>query len=185
MTKKEFDTIWEYYLIIEDDLAKTTRYVEPAGQENVYSFEFEKIIILTCTEIEKVIKKIAYESKKESLGNMEQYKRFFFDNYPKIIETVVRVSRLEREIKPFENWDTTKLLWWDAYTKLKHGTGDSIKEATCINAIYSMVALYVLIHYLAKITKIKFYDSNAKIIHSEYGVAVLVANHSGKLPDFK
>ena len=185
MTKNEINTIWEYFLFIVSDLANTARYVEPAGQENVYSFEFQKIIILSCVEIEKVFKKIAEISKGESLGNMEEYKRFFLANYPNIVDAVVRVSRLGREIRPFENWNTDKLPWWDAYNQAKHGSKDSIKSATCINAIYCISALYILIFYLAKIIGVNSFDSESKFIHSEYEYVYLVANSEKTLPDFQ
>ena len=184
MTENELNTIWEYYLIIEEDLANTARFVEPAEQENVYSFEFQKIIILACTEFEKVIKKLAKETCNTTPGNMCEYKDFFMSNYPKIVDAVVRVSRLGREIKPFENWNNHKLSWWDAYTQLKHGSDNGIKNATCINAIYAMAALYILIFYLSKITKIKFSSGNSKFIHSDYGTVLLALNSGGKLPDF-
>lgn len=185
MTENELNTIWEYYLIIEEDLANTARFVEPAGQENVYSFEFEKIIILTCTEIEKVFKYIAKETCNNNPGSMEEYKSFFLTNYPKIIEAVVSVSRLGREIKPFENWNQGSLRWWRAYNLLKHDSKDSIKNATCINAIYAMSALYVLILYLSKITNISFHNANSKFIHSNYGYVLLSCKNNGELPDFK
>ena len=61
MTEKEINGIWYYYLSIEDDLSNTSKYIEPDGQENVHSFEFAKLLILACTEIESVFKSICFE----------------------------------------------------------------------------------------------------------------------------
>ena len=56
MTKDELLGIWNYYLSLENDLANTSRYIEPMGQENVHSFEFAILIILACTEVESAFK---------------------------------------------------------------------------------------------------------------------------------
>ena len=61
MTKQELDGIWNYYLSLERDISKTSNYVEPLGQENVYSFEFLKLLILSCTEVESVLKLLCKE----------------------------------------------------------------------------------------------------------------------------
>lgn len=45
--------IWNYYLSLEKDLDDTSRYIEPKGQENVFSFEFAKLLVLSCTELER------------------------------------------------------------------------------------------------------------------------------------
>ena len=44
----EVQNMWYYFLDLEKELADSSRYIEPEGQENVYSFEFRKIIILAC-----------------------------------------------------------------------------------------------------------------------------------------
>ena len=54
LTNESFNGMWNYFLSIEQDLANTSRYVEPRGQENVHSFEFAKIIILASIEAELI-----------------------------------------------------------------------------------------------------------------------------------
>ena len=49
MTTQTINEIWNYYLTLEGDIANTSRFIEPSGQENVHSFEFAKILILACT----------------------------------------------------------------------------------------------------------------------------------------
>ena len=55
LTNESFNGIWNYFLSIEQDLADTSRYVEPRGQEDVRSFEFAKIIILASIEAESSV----------------------------------------------------------------------------------------------------------------------------------
>ena len=48
---------WRYFLSLEADLVDTLRYVEhTAEQKGVYSFEFARLLMLTCAEIEVVLK---------------------------------------------------------------------------------------------------------------------------------
>lgn len=58
MTSQELNNIWNYYLSLEQDISNTSRYIEPDGQEDVHSFEFAKLLILACTEVESVFKAI-------------------------------------------------------------------------------------------------------------------------------
>lgn len=61
ITEKELSGIWNYYLSLEKDLDNTSRFIEPRGQENVFSFEFAKLLVLSCTELESVLKLLCYE----------------------------------------------------------------------------------------------------------------------------
>ena len=85
MTKSELNEVWNYYLSIENDLSKTSQYVEPMGQENVYSFEFARILVLACTEVESVFKQICFEKTgnkpKDTIGF---YKAIILNNFPKL-----------------------------------------------------------------------------------------------------
>ena len=42
----ELTTCWNYFLSLDRDLNETARYIEPESQENTFSFEFYKIIML-------------------------------------------------------------------------------------------------------------------------------------------
>ncbi len=59
MSENDFQELWNYYLILGDDLDNTSNFVEPKGQENTFSFEFDKLLtLLFCTEVESVLKLI-------------------------------------------------------------------------------------------------------------------------------
>ena len=113
MTEIEFNGIWNYFLSLELDLANTSRYIEPAGQENTHSFEFAKIIILSCTEIESVMKAICLQISNEEKGNMGEYKKTILTKFPKIVKARVTISRLGQDLVPFDGWDSGPLSWWD------------------------------------------------------------------------
>lgn len=186
MDKQTLHGMWNYYLMLECDIDNSSRYVEPAGQENVYSFEFAKLIILACTEAESVFKAICHEIDETAhVGNIRDYKSMILGKYPKITDAVVVVNRLEKSIEPFKGWDTGSLEWWTAYNDIKHNRGSKFSEATYINAVTALAALYILILYLAQITGIEFQGSNSKYIDSDYIQSGILLGRFGNLPDFE
>lgn len=186
MTKQELTGIWNYYLSLESDLSNTSRYIEPSGQENVHSFEFAKLLILACTEVESVFKSICSKIEgKQPEGNIAKYKEIILGRYPKIINATVTVSRLSMNIEPFQEWSTGPLPWWGAYQEVKHSRGLHFDQATYKNAVYAIAALYILIFYLAKTEDIEFEDYTSNYIISDYSHTNVVFSPIKKLPDFE
>lgn len=184
MTQTEIENIWNYYLSLEKDLSNTSRYIEPSGQENVYSYEFAKLIILACTEIETIFKVICTEKSGKECGNIGEYKDIILSSFPKIVYAEVYVSRWSQMIIPFDGWDTEKLGWWDAYVAIKHNRDINFELATYKNAVYSLSALYLLILYLAKVFDTHVSDARGTYIISDYSYKYLVCNPTKPLPDF-
>ena len=119
MDKITLHGMWNYFLMLETDLDNTSRYIEPSGQENVYSFEFAKLLILACTEVESVFKAICSEIEGEkSHGDIGTYKGIILKKYPNIVNSTVTIRRLGRNIEPFKGWDSGSLSWWSAYSEV-------------------------------------------------------------------
>lgn len=184
MTEQEFCGIWNYYLSIENDLANTSRYIEPAGQEDVHSFEFAKILILACVELESVFKQICSAIENTKTGDIGEYKRILLSKYPKIVNATVSVSRLGANILPYIEWTSGKLSWWSAYQEVKHDRGSCFTSATYRNALYAVAALYIAIFYLAKIKNFSFNDTDSKYVYSEYAHQLFACKGPKELPDF-
>ena len=186
LDEKTLHGMWNYFLMLESDLDNTSRYIEPQGQENVYSFEFAKLLILACTEVESVFKSICFEIKQKQVpGNIGEYKATILGNYPKIVNATVKVKRLGKNIEPFSGWDTGPLPWWSAYNAVKHNRESSFSNATYINATTAISALYVLILYLAELTGIKFNGHESKYLDSDYVLGGILFGPFKKLPDFE
>lgn len=184
MTQIEIENIWNYYLSLESDFSNTSRFIEPKGQENVYSLEFAKLLILTCTEIETVFKIICEEKTGATGGNIGEYKEIILKHYPKIVTAEVYISRLAQAVQPFGGWDVGKLEWWDAYVAVKHNRDSNFQSATYKNAVYSLAALYLLILYLAKVFNTYVSDARGTYIVSDYTYKYLVCSPTKELPDF-
>jgi len=184
ITKEQFNGIWNYYLSLESDLSNTSRYVEPSGQEEVHSFEFAKLIILSCTEVESLMKIICFELTNEEKGNIGEYKQVILGRFPNIVSAYVTISRLGKDLTPFAGWDTGHLQWWESYGLVKHRRGSEFERANYQNAATALSAVYVLIFYLAKICGFTFSDTESNYIHSGYAHLKLACAPSQELPDF-
>ena len=186
MTKLELSGIWNYYLSLERDISKTSNYVEPLGQESVYSFEFLKLLILTCTEVESLFKLLCKEiDPNSSAGNMEQYKLKILQKFPHITQAKVTVGRTGVQLTPFENWDTKPLLWWKEHQFVKHGRNRYFHYATYKNAVTALGALYILIFYIAKHCDLTFWDDEARYLSSDYCHKLVACAPDAELPDFE
>ena len=186
MDEKILHGMWNYFLMLESDLDNTSRYIEPQGQEKVYSFEFAKLLILACTEVESVFKAICFEIEKNQVtADIGIYKSIILGKYPKIVDATVVVKRLGRNIEPFKGWDSGPLSWWGAYQSVKHSRGSHFADATYINVTTAIAALYILIFYLAEITETKFDNHISKYIDSDYSDPHLLCSPLKKLPDFE
>lgn len=184
ITQEIVNGIWNYYLSLERDLDSTSYYVEPAGQENVYSFEFAKLLVLSCTELESVFKLLSEKHNTKSAGNIGEYRAMILHHYPKIIMAEVTISRWGKTIQPFSNWGNGKLFWWDVYGGVKHNRKDNFKQASYKNVVYALSALYVSIFYLAHESDISFSDQESIYIQSEYSSQFIASAPNKKLPDF-
>lgn len=77
MERNTFEMHWSYYLSIEDMLQKTNQYLTySANNQNTYSDEFTKVILLSCSEVDSLLKKLCeYKniSKKGKYYTMASY----------------------------------------------------------------------------------------------------------------
>lgn len=187
MTYWELATSWNYFLSIERDLNETSQYIEPDDQEKTYSFEFYKIIMLSCSEIETAFKQICKSIAPEKVcGCISDYKQVILEKYPKICTCEVVVQRWHaRAICPFDGWDNGPLPWWGAYQDLKHSRFSKIKCANYENAVYSLAALYVLILYLYKMNNYMCKADDSICFWSRYYPAPHYLPPLAELPDFE
>ncbi|MDO9067760.1 MAG: hypothetical protein Q7W05_04815 [Deltaproteobacteria bacterium] len=86
---------WEYFLSIEDDLERCTKYVEfCSGNYATYSNEFAKIIMAASAEFENVAKDLCHLiSPSNKPGNIEEIYPILFGAYPKFGTVEVGIPR--------------------------------------------------------------------------------------------
>ena len=184
MERSTFEMYWRYYLSIEKMMKNTSQYVCPSKQnKNTYSDEFMKIILLSCSEIDSILKVICKENNvilKDKDYNMYEY--------AKVLETqddikgwafspVCDTSSRDKSFVcfPFKNLDSQKpyagLSWWEAYQKLKHNRVENAIIGNLENAVYAITAHFVLLRLL---TDLLTERSSREYVQKEYWTDYLV-----------
>ncbi len=142
-----------YFQIIQEDLKKIFEYVEPSkDNENVYSFQIYKLLLLICTEVENQLKAIMINNgyKMNNFMNMK-------NDYYKLNE-VLRLNEYKvnliwnnslRIFQPFGHWSSSEykpLEWYQAYNKSKHNRQEDFKEANLKNLLNACAGLYIILY---------------------------------------
>ena len=142
---------WEYFLSLEDDLERCTKYVEfnPKNYAS-YSNEFAKIIMSASSEFENVAKDLCnLISPSSNPKNIEDIYPIVFGCYPKFGTVEVTIRRYKIILKPWEEWTATdRPKWWsNGYNKIKHSRTQHFEMANLQNAILAMAGLFTTILY--------------------------------------
>lgn len=161
LDRTRFEYYWSYYLSIERMLEDTRRFVAASYEnKNTYSDEFAKIILLSCSEIDSILKiicKLKGVEKKDSEYNMKLYVQVLseFKNIREIAYSPDLSTYIDEKaliVYPFKEMDKHKkyggLEWWSAYQALKHNRLESATSGNLYNAVSSVVAHYTLIRIL-------------------------------------
>ena len=137
--------------IIMSDLADVFKVVEPSNDNfKVFGNALRNIIILSCTEIDAMMKNIM-----KSNGCSKE--RFSMNDYI-ILKDILKLKEYELSIdffeslgafSPFKRWNknkpTASLSWYDAYNKIKHDRDQNFPLANLRNAINSIIAFAILL----------------------------------------
>ncbi len=146
---------WNYFLAIEDDLERLSRFVE-IDRKNFESFSIEisRILLAAAAEVDVVCKQICKKLNPNSTAeNINAYRDEICANYPAIANFEVVLIRYSLSILPWEKWKNPKgdpPDWWTAYNKLKHNRHTEYHRANLKNALNSVAGLFVMVLYLYK-----------------------------------
>lgn len=136
---------WRYFLSLEREFAETLRYVEfTEKQRDVYSFEFARLLMLSCAELDVVLKVMCNHI--DGNASADEIGKYFLCLDPKYNVTLekVRVDRFSLELRPFQDWSRSNSpSWWAANNKVKHRRHESFHLASFINALEAIAGLFV------------------------------------------
>ena len=182
-----FENIWNYFLVLEEDLLATGRFVEPTPeQKDVYSLEFYKIFVLSCCEFESVAKLICKEvASSHPRELISDYKDVIVSKFPLITSVAVKISRTREEIVPFKDWETSNLHWWTNHNKTKHHRNNKFALACYYETVMALSGLYVAILYLGTLCNFDLHKRKSKYITSKYAGNALYPSDDSVLPDFE
>ncbi|MBQ3612248.1 MAG: hypothetical protein IJA01_08275 [Firmicutes bacterium] len=161
LDRMRFEMYWSYYISIEEMLRKTSQYVSPSKEnKNTYSDEFAKIILLSCSEIDSILKKLC-----ELNGIICEEKKYNMNVYVDAIDKIRMVKELAYSpelytsvnekaliVFPYQNLNKNKayagLEWWRDYQKIKHNRIENAECGNLYNAVSSVAAHLILVRAL-------------------------------------
>jgi hypothetical protein len=139
--------------LILDDLKFVFKVIEPTeDNKNAYGNTLRNIIILSCTEIDAMMKKIL------KINNFIVKDDKYSTNHYYNLKEALRLDEYEIKFMEFEHlgsynpfsvWHSEKptqsLVWYDAYNKIKHDREMNFCHATLENALRSITAYAILL----------------------------------------
>ena len=145
---------WEYFLAIEQDLEKCTRYVQfDARNYGTYSLEFARIIVASGAECDTVMKLLCGSiDSSRNPNNISGYFPVVSSAYPRFAEYEINIPRYGLSFMPWKGWSSTDSPdWWkNAYNKIKHERDQHFDSANLGNAILAAAALLCTLLYYYK-----------------------------------
>lgn len=152
---KRIESHWNYFLAIENDLEKISKYIE-FDEKNFecFSIEIARILLTSAAETDVVCKQICrnLNAQSQAADNIHHYRDEIRLAYPRIVEFEVLLPRYGLTLKPWDQWKVSDgvPLWWTAYNKVKHRRDSEYMRANLKNALNSVAGLYVMVLYLYK-----------------------------------
>lgn len=142
---------WQYFVALEADLERTTRYVEPTEENfGTFSIEFARILLAAGSEVD-VLAKVLCETHQLEITprNIDGYRSALAPRFPELPFLQIQVPRYGFSMLPWREWhDGKNPPWWRAYNDIKHERGKNFPSATLRNALHSVAGLFTLVCYL-------------------------------------
>jgi len=143
---------WNYYRMLEADLERSFRYIQPTNNHlDVYSDHFSMIILAACSEIENALQ--AFSQLVDCTPTPKKILQFHLcitSVYPSFCETQIAMPRFNARFTPWGTWSQTEAPdWWtNGYNKIKHDRINHPTAATFKHALGAMAGLQtLLLHY--------------------------------------
>ncbi len=162
---------WQYFLALEEDLIKFSRYVEfDTSNYETYSIELVRIYLSVCSEVDVVAKITARNLtnlKSDKIG-IGLYKKTILNFYPNIVNLSIDIPRYKLVFTPWKEWESLESpLWWTKYNKVKHHRSDYFHEANLGNVLNAMAGLLVINLYYMKQQKLSLRNDTDIFIEYE------------------
>lgn len=142
---------WNYFLALEQDMQKSSRYVEFCDANmDTYSIEFAHLLLASASEVDVVAKLLCQKlAPNEPRKNIDDYRTALTRRISEISKLQVAVPRYGLTLIPWASWAEEKNPhWWRSYNNVKHERDAYFKEATLKNSLNSLAALLCLTIYL-------------------------------------
>jgi len=142
---------WEYFLAIEQDLDKCTRYVQFCQQNyKSYSLEFARIIVASGAECDTVMKAMCKcIDSSQAPSSIPEYFQIVSKAYPRLVEYEIELPRYDLSFAPWKSWSPKEGPdWWkNGYNMIKHERDNGFENANLEYAISAAAGLFVILLY--------------------------------------
>ena len=144
---------WRYFLTLEEDIERTTRFVEPdPANFATYSVEFVRLILSTCSEVDVVAKVLCAQiDPTRTVKGMDDYRPVITTKYPKLHTSKISVDRFDLTFEPWKEWGAgVSPAWWRDHQKVKHERHQHFALADldrCLNAAAGLFCLVLYLHH--------------------------------------
>ena len=141
---------WNFFLAIEDDLDRLSRFIDFSGNDDAFSIEIARSFLGSCSEVDVVLKQICKVIDPNSnAGSINAYFNEISGVFSNFTSFEVTIPRLGLVLHPWEDWEKDHPpFWWTDHNKVKHHRHDHFEKANLKNCINSIAALYVAVLYL-------------------------------------
>lgn len=193
MSYKLLPENWENFLIIEQELNNTFRYVAFDSEHfDVYSEEYSRIILISCVMIENIIADMANKiNPGHRYTNLPSYFPCISGRFPKFTTIEITLPQYNYNLKPWENWSAQSCPeWWTmGYNKIKHDRVNNLTAPSLKRAIEAVSGLHALLLYSYRLKYSDFaipFQFGPRLIHvveKESDFIESAITISWKLPD--
>jgi hypothetical protein len=160
---------WNYYLAIEQDLIKLSRYIEfTEDNYKTYSIELSRILLSASAEIDVLLKQICSIIRPDSKNkNINDYRNIILKSLNSFIAEKIIIDRYNMSFNPWSKWEENENPdWWKSYNNVKHHRNRFYSEANLYNTINSIGALLITEVYYYQISFSKEIGENVSFIET-------------------
>ena len=153
LQRSKYFTHWNYFLAIERDLEKLSRFVEFSTDNwTTYSLEMARIILAAASDIDVLLKALCKRvSPSAKAATINKYMDVINKTFPDIPMFEATLPRWGLNLTPWSNWASNEVpVWWTANNKVKHHRDKQYHRANLHNTLNAVAALYVINLYFYK-----------------------------------
>jgi hypothetical protein len=169
----EVDMYWNYFLSIEEDFLRVSKYVHfNTANNGCYSIEFARLILAACSEVDVVAKALTTLLTGASTESITQHMNALMPKLPDIPDRKVSMDRFGMDVMPWDNWQKNKSPdWWGSYNNIKHHRAEHFQEANLENAFRAVAGLFLLLIYYLRHTGVEHIYPVPRLLSTEDDLA--------------
>ncbi|SFL20585.1 hypothetical protein SAMN04488498_1575 [Mesorhizobium albiziae] len=142
---------WNFFLALEDDLDRLSRFIDLSGNNDTYSIEIARLLLSASSEVDIVLKQLCKQiDSSSSASSIGGYFDVVSIRIPDFFTFQVTIPRHELTLTPWIDWIAreTPPLWWSDHNKVKHTRHQNFSRANLKNCLNALAGLYISVLYL-------------------------------------